>query len=42
MDDLLQYQLEKLADMLVKNADTKLAFGTIVKVFEEIAELIKE
>ena len=42
MDDLLQYQVEDLADMLVRNADTKLAFGTIVKLFGEITELIKE
>ena len=42
MDDFLQYEVDELADMLVKNTDTKLAFGIIVKLFDEITELIKE
>lgn len=42
MDDLLKYRAEDLAEMLVTNADTRVAFKSIVEVFDEITKLIKK
>ena len=42
MDDLLKYRVEDLSEMLVKSADTREAFKSIVEVFEEATKLIKK
>ena len=42
MDDLLKYRVEDLSEMLVKSADTREAFKSIVEVFEEATKLIEK
>ena len=42
MDDLLKYRVEDLSEMLVKSADTRGAFKSIVEVFGEATKFVKK
>ena len=42
MDDLLVYGVETLGGMLKENSNTKMAFKSIVNVFEDISNVINE
>ena len=42
MDDLLNYGVDRLEDMLKSNPTTKKAFQAIAEVFEEISTVIEK
>lgn len=42
MDDLLNYGVENLGDMLKGNSHTKIAFKLIADAIEDISEVINE
>ena len=42
MDDLLNYGVDRLEDMLKNNPTTKKAFQVVAEVFEEISTVIEK